>query len=105
MDHVKKFKPPKEFLEVKEGEEGGDDVPDEEKIYKPSGPDGRGWGQYRDYTDEELLLMKLEEERVEKTKDQMDTLYDKMEETRKKIIIDEDERVRIEYFECRVICE
>lgn len=82
---------------MKEGEEG-DDVPDEEKIYKPSGPDGRGWGQYRNYTEEELELMRLEGERVEKTKDQMNELYEKMEETRKKVIIDEDERVIIDYF-------
>jgi len=38
--------------------------------------------------------MKEEAKRQEKTKDTMDKLYEKMEETRKKVIIDEDERVR-----------
>jgi RNA-binding motif X-linked protein 2 len=39
VDHVKEFKPPKEYLLIK------DDDPDFfDKLYKPSGPDGKGWG-------------------------------------------------------------
>jgi len=92
VDHVKKFKPPKEFLEVKEGEDGQADENDEDKIYKPSGPDGRGWGEFRDYTEEELEYMKMEEERAKHAKDHMEKLYEKNEETKKKIFVDEDER-------------
>lgn len=91
VDHVKKFKPPKEFLEVKEGDEG-QDVDDEEKIYKPSGPDGRGWGEFRDYTEEELTFMKMEEERAKNAKNNMNKLYEKNEQTMIKIFLDEDER-------------
>ena len=33
VDHVKKYRPPKEFLELKEN-----DVDFESELYKPSGP-------------------------------------------------------------------
>ena len=36
------------MLEVKE-----DDPDYLEKLYTPSGPDGRGWGEWRKFTDEE----------------------------------------------------
>ncbi len=78
-------------MEVKEGEEDNDD--DEEKIYKPSGPDGRGWGEFRDYTEEELIYMEQEEERAKHAKANVDKLYEKNEQTMKKIFVDEDERV------------
>lgn len=51
-----KYRPPKEYLELKEE---GTDILDE-NLYKPSGPDGRGWGEYRDYTEEELLMIEEE---------------------------------------------
>jgi len=38
VDHVKKFRLPKEYSEMKDE----NDIFD--KLYKPSGPDGRGWG-------------------------------------------------------------
>ena len=41
MNHVKEFKIPKGYLEIDEDENI------DTKIYKPSGPDGRGWGQFR----------------------------------------------------------
>jgi len=43
VDHVKQFKPPREFLDVKE-----DDPEFFSKLYKPSGPDGAGWGDFRE---------------------------------------------------------
>jgi RNA-binding motif X-linked protein 2 len=43
VDHVKKFRPPKELLDIKEE---GIDIFDH--LYKPSGPDGKGWGPFRD---------------------------------------------------------
>jgi len=39
VDHVKAFRPPKEYLQLKDQ---GIDIFDQ--LYKPSGPDGRGWG-------------------------------------------------------------
>ena len=48
MDHEKDFFPPKEYLEIREGQDITAD-----KIYKPSGPDGRGWGPYRELNSEE----------------------------------------------------
>ena len=44
MNHVKEFKIPKEYLDVGEDE---NDLIGDEKLYKPSGPDGRGWGEFR----------------------------------------------------------
>jgi len=38
VNHVKDFKIPKEYLEIDEDENI------DAKMYKPSGPDGRGWG-------------------------------------------------------------
>lgn len=35
-------------MEIREGEEIT-----AEKLYKPSGPDGRGWGPFRDHTEAE----------------------------------------------------
>jgi RNA-binding motif X-linked protein 2 len=51
VDHVKQFKPPREYLDVK------DDDPDFfHKLYRPSGPDGAGWGEFRQRTKEEEEL-------------------------------------------------
>jgi RNA-binding motif protein, X-linked 2 len=49
VDHVKKYKPPKEFMEVSEGFNTED--------YRPTGPDGRGWGKFRNKTEEEGRLL------------------------------------------------
>ena len=88
IDHVKKFRPPKEYLELK------DDDPDfMDKLYKPSGPDGKGWGEYREYTEEEkkeLKKMKKEMKNSEKGKEKM---LKNLEDFQKKIVADEDERV------------
>ena len=40
VDHVKEFKPPMPEIENQEEDLEG-------KLYKPSGPDGRGWGDFR----------------------------------------------------------
>jgi hypothetical protein len=55
VDHVKQFKPPREYLEVKE-----DDPDFFDKLYKPSGPDGKGWGDFRKLTKEEEELAERE---------------------------------------------
>ena len=88
VDHVNKFRPPKEFLEIKE-----DDPEFVERIYRPSGPDGRGWGDYRNMTEEE---QKLNEEAQEESKEEIQKnieLKESLLERAKQVVIDEDERV------------
>lgn len=94
MDHIKKFKPPREFIEVKE-DENGNEI---ETIYKPSGPDGRGWGQYRDYTEEELEAMRQDEEDDLEVAVEAEKKYDQIQERKKKIMFDEDERVKTFFY-------
>jgi len=53
VDHVREFKPPKEYYDIQP-----DDPAIFDKLYKPSGPDGRGWGEFREKTAEELELIK-----------------------------------------------
>lgn len=40
VDHIKKFKPPRQFTDI------NDQI--QQKQYKPTGPDGKGWGKYRE---------------------------------------------------------
>jgi hypothetical protein len=72
-----------------------EDDNDEDKIYKPSGPDGRGWGEYRQYTIEELAYRELQQRKQEEEEKHVDNLVDKLEEKKTKMLIDEDERVDI----------
>ena len=90
-DHVKQYKIPKEmmYLSDSKSESSDDDqLPEEEreakkeakakekwekKLYKPTGPDGKGWGDFREQTErdkiilEELLkIEKKEQQRREK---------------------------------------
>ena len=56
VDHVKDYKLPKEYTELKDWE----DI--EDKIYRPTGPDGRGWGNFRILSQEEIdKIRELEE--------------------------------------------
>jgi hypothetical protein len=54
VDHVKKFRPPKEYTEIKEGIDENNFF---DALYKPTGPDGRGWGEFRELDEEEKILM------------------------------------------------
>jgi RNA recognition motif-containing protein len=56
VDHLKEFKLPKENTEVNEGELV------ESKAYKPSGPDGKGWGNFRELDAQEIAKLKVLEE-------------------------------------------
>ena len=71
VDHVKQYKIPKQymFLSESEGEAQSDDENlDKEKeqkwakkLYKPTGPDGRGWGAFRENSKtEEIIIEELE---------------------------------------------
>jgi deoxycytidine triphosphate deaminase len=85
-------------LEVKEDPERKgralEDVDDEDKIYKPSGPDGRGWGEYRQYTEAEQKAIKEDKLREEQKAEHVDDLFDTLMQKREQVIIDEDERVK-----------
>ncbi len=86
VDHVKKFRPPKEYLEFKDNDNFMDN------LYKPSGPDGRGWGKYRVLNEEEKKAME-DHIKAEKSREKnKDRLINEMENL-KKITFDEDERV------------
>ena len=60
VDHSDEFKIPHEYLQIKENEEVA-----EKTLYKPSGPDGKGWGEFREEVEEavsEIELGKVEDE-------------------------------------------
>jgi RNA-binding motif X-linked protein 2 len=52
VDHVREFKLSKEYTQLLDGE----DI--EDKTYKPTGPDGKGWGNFRDLSTEEKAMIK-----------------------------------------------
>lgn len=86
VDHVKKFRPPKEYLEFKEEDNFMNN------LYKPSGPDGKGWGKYRILSEEEKKAVE-EYRKLEKVREKnKDKLIDDMQNL-KQITFDEDERV------------
>jgi RNA-binding motif X-linked protein 2 len=43
VDHVRKYKPPREYMDL--------DSKLFEEDYRPTGPDGRGWGKFRKLND------------------------------------------------------
>lgn len=63
VDHTKDFKPPKEYLDIRDEDEITSD-----NLYKPSGPDGRGWGRFRDMSKEELDLIADTKSELKKAK-------------------------------------
>ena len=83
VDHVEKYKIPKEFLDFKDDEDL-----DEKELYKPTGPDGLGWGEFRKLT--ETDVKRFEEMKSNEVEKQLisDKRLDKT-----KFIMDEDERV------------
>lgn len=73
VNHVLKYRPPKEYLELKE--EQGMDIFDDQ-LYKPSGPDGRGWGEFRSFTEEELALIEVEKKLAGLADDRNEKVYE-----------------------------
>lgn len=66
VDHVEQYKIPREYLDI-------DDNDDGKKIYKPTGPDGKGWGKFRELSAEDKEMyerMKKEEEEIERKKNE-----------------------------------
>jgi hypothetical protein len=65
VDHVKQYKIPREvFDESEDGSDkdknsGSEDSEEawRKKIYKASGPDGKGWGDARQVADKDLVVL------------------------------------------------
>lgn len=101
-DHVKQYKIPKEMMFLSDAESGSSsdaELPEEEreakreekakerwekKLYKPTGPDQQGWGDFRKVTEQESVILeellrieKKEEQRKEKLQ-----LMEKMKDTK-----------------------
>jgi RNA-binding motif X-linked protein 2 len=86
VDHVKDYKPPN-FHQGK-----GDFQ--EDSLYKPSGPDGRGWGRFREYTEEEKKILKAfdeEERQMEKEENQGTDILQNLKKRATEVLKDEDE--------------
>ena len=81
VDHVHQYRIPKEYLCLEEGQ-----GLDEKQLYKPTGPDGKGWGEFREEDEEELRQLEEENEIVQKREINMNM-------DKKMFILDEDERV------------
>ncbi len=68
VDHVKQYKIPRQYMFLSESEndsksddEGAKEKKWQKKLYKPTGPDGRGWGDFRENTKtEEIIIEELE---------------------------------------------
>ena len=60
VDHVKEYKIPKDYVndendeDDKSSSESLDEINLESKLYKPTGPDGKGWGDYRKINENDL---------------------------------------------------
>eukprot|EP00357_Protocruzia_adherens_P029466 CAMPEP_0115010498 /NCGR_PEP_ID=MMETSP0216-20121206/23353_1 /TAXON_ID=223996 /ORGANISM="Protocruzia adherens, Strain Boccale" /LENGTH=158 /DNA_ID=CAMNT_0002378727 /DNA_START=122 /DNA_END=595 /DNA_ORIENTATION=- len=61
--HCDDYKPPKKHTYVKD-----DDEEQEIELYKPSGPDGKSWGKYREMTEEDILEASKQEEEAKDEK-------------------------------------
>lgn len=84
VDHVKNYKIPTEYLNIDESElKEGETI--EDKLYKPTGPDGKGWGEFRQLN--EVDIKKLEETFNDLNQKEAVKNVDKDQ-----LILDEDER-------------
>lgn len=86
VDHVDRYKIPREYFET--------ELDEENKIYKPSGPDGKGWGEDRKLTNEELeYFQELRQEEEYK----MQRLIKVNQNSKEKYKIDSDEKWEEEF--------
>ena len=86
---------PKEFVDPKKQEEaGGEDEDGKPKLYVPSGPDGKGWGEMRQLNAADLKLLEAAHgERIHKEEEGEKT----PKEEEEKEVFDNDVKVYIEY--------
>ncbi|CAI2378336.1 unnamed protein product [Moneuplotes crassus] len=88
VDHCEDYKIPAEFLDIDQSElKEGETL--EDKLYKPTGPDGKGWGEFRNISEKDIK--KLEDA------DEKQAQAENPKESKKAIdkdlfILDEDER-------------
>ncbi len=88
VDHVEQFKIPREYFEI------NDEDPDDKNLYKPTGPDGRGWGKDRILSpDDEDYFNNLKKEEEEKIIKNNAVVSD----DNRNYLIDNDERWEIEF--------
>ena len=84
VDHVKNYSIPKEYLNIDDSDlKEGESI--EDRLYKPTGPDGKGWGEFR----------KLNETDIKKLEEQFKDLDEKQNVKNvdnDMLILDEDER-------------
>ena len=74
VDHISEFKIPriKEKRKEKDDEESSNQAQnDSEKLYKPSGPDGLGWGEFREITQLDIDLLEQVQQEELKMKQQL----------------------------------
>lgn len=90
MDHVHRYKIPKEYFNLEEGE----DINDKD-TYRPTGPDGKGWGEFRTLEPQDIIQKDEIERGVdpELREDRVNDTLHKISNDRR-LILDEDERVR-----------
>ena len=81
VDHVNKYRIPKEYLNIDDNE----DITDK-KLYMPTGPDGKGWGDFR--VEDESEIKQLEEDQYSNEEREL-----KRNLNQNMFILDEDERV------------
>eukprot|EP00826_Nyctotherus_ovalis_P066842 TRINITY_DN9925_c0_g3_i1.p1 TRINITY_DN9925_c0_g3~~TRINITY_DN9925_c0_g3_i1.p1 ORF type:complete len:182 (-),score=68.24 TRINITY_DN9925_c0_g3_i1:155-700(-) len=60
VDHAY-FRIPKEYTDPKKQKEGSEDKEAETKLYIPSGPDGKGWGEFRKLNANDLKMLANED--------------------------------------------
>jgi hypothetical protein len=87
VDHVRNFQPPKEYTSIREEKDFTAD-----KIYKPSGPDGRGWGEWRVYNSDENEYMDTQKVAEKMNDFEGGAKITKINAQKNKVIADEDER-------------
>lgn len=91
VDHWKDYKIPSEYLTIEETElKEGENI--EDRLYKPTGPDGKGWGEYRSISESDIK--KLEDaDRAQQKSIPTDDKDSKVKNLDKDmLILDEDER-------------
>lgn len=82
VDHVHQYRIPREYLNINDNE-----MIEEKNLYEPTGPDGKGWGEFRVVGEEEVK--KLEDDQISNQERELKrNLIDK-----NIFILDEDERV------------
>ena len=71
MDHIESYRIPRYFPDSDEEVETKKSI--EEKLYKPSGPDGKGWGEFREMDDGDIEKLKEADSTQAKSNNRIDS--------------------------------